>query len=64
MHLQAMLRDVRDFKVFRALETNPDRPLARLRMRKSVTDLHARAEATGRIVGERQDRDDPPLPTA
>jgi hypothetical protein len=40
---------VRDFKVYRTLENDPDGPLAYRRMRKGVADLHQRAEVSRRI---------------
>jgi len=52
LRLENLLRNVRDFKVYRTLENDPDGPLAYRRMRKGVADLHQRAEV-GRKINER-----------
>jgi hypothetical protein len=52
LRLENLLRNVRDFKVYRTLENDPDGPLAYRRMRKGVADLHRRAEV-GRKINER-----------
>jgi hypothetical protein len=52
LRLENLLRNVRDFKVYRAVEGNPEGPKAYLRMRKGVADMHGRAEV-GRKINER-----------
>jgi len=37
------MQDPEDFKVYRRPEGSPDSPLAWLRMRKGIADLHRRA---------------------
>jgi hypothetical protein len=49
LRLETQLRNVRDFKVFRTSENDPDGPMANLRMRKGVADLHHRAEVSSKI---------------
>jgi hypothetical protein len=50
LRLEALLRNVRDFKVYRTSENDPDGPLAYLRMRQGVADLHQRAEVSRKIT--------------
>jgi hypothetical protein len=52
LRLETLLRNVRDFKVYRTSENNPDGPMSYLRMRQGVADLHQRAEVS-RKVNER-----------
>jgi hypothetical protein len=52
LRLENLLINVRDFKVFRQREGDPDGPMAYLRLRKGVADLHRRAEL-GRKINER-----------
>lgn len=52
LRLETLLRDVRDFKVYRTSENDPNGKMAYLRMRKGVADLHQRAEVS-RKVNER-----------
>ncbi len=52
LRLENLLRNVRDFKVFRTLENKPDGPMAYRRMRQGVADLQQRAEV-GRKINER-----------
>jgi len=52
LRLENLLRNVRDFKVYRTLENDPDGPMAYRRMRQGVADLHQRAEV-GRKINER-----------
>jgi hypothetical protein len=52
LRLENLLRNVRDFKVYRTLENKPDGPMAYHRMRQGVADLHQRAEV-GRKINER-----------
>jgi hypothetical protein len=52
LRLENLLRNVRDFKVLRTLENDPDGPLAYRRMRQGVADLHQRA-AVSRKINER-----------
>lgn len=49
LRLENLLRNVRDFKVYRTLENDPAGPLAYRRMRKGVADLHQRAEVSRKI---------------
>jgi hypothetical protein len=52
LRLETLLRDERDFKVYRTKENDPDGEMSYLRMRKGVADLHQRAEVS-RKVNER-----------
>lgn len=52
LRLETSLHDVREFKVYRTKETDPDGEMSYLRMRKGVADLHQRAEVS-RKVNER-----------
>ncbi len=52
LRLENLLRNVRDFKVYRTLENDPEGPMAYRRMRQGVADLHQRAEV-GRKINER-----------
>jgi hypothetical protein len=52
LRLENMLINVRDFKVFRTRENDPDGPMEYLRMRKAVADIHRRAEV-GQKINER-----------
>jgi len=52
LRLENSLRDVRDFKVYRTLENDPDGAMAYRRLRQGVADLHRRAEV-GRKINER-----------
>jgi len=49
LRLETNLYNVRDFKVYRTKENDPDGPMSYLRMRKGVADLHARAEVCSKI---------------
>lgn len=50
LRLEALLRNVRDFKVYRTSENDPNGPPAYLRMRQGVADLHQRAEVSRKIT--------------
>jgi hypothetical protein len=50
LRVETLLRNLRDFKVYRTSESNPDGPLAYLRMRQGVADLHQRAEVSRKIT--------------
>ena len=52
LRLETLLRNERDFKVYRTKENDPDGERSYLRMRKGVADLHQRAEVS-RKVNER-----------
>jgi hypothetical protein len=52
LRLENLLIDVRHFKVFRRREGHRDGPLEYLRLRKSVADIHRRADL-GRSINER-----------
>lgn len=52
LRLENLLIDVRDFKVLRRREGHRDGPLEYLRLRKSVADIHRRADL-GRSINER-----------
>jgi hypothetical protein len=52
LRLETVLRNLRDFKVYRAREGDPDGPKEYLRMRQGVADLHGRA-VVSRKVNER-----------
>ena len=52
LRVEASLRNVRDFKVYRTKENDPQGEMSYLRMRKGVADLHQRAEVC-RKVSER-----------
>ena len=52
LRLETLLRNLRDFKVYRSKEGDPDGPKEYLRMRQGVADLHGRAEVS-RKVNER-----------
>jgi hypothetical protein len=52
LRLETSLHDVREFKVYRTKENDPDGAMSYLRMRKGVADLHQRAEVS-RKVNER-----------
>lgn len=49
LRLESLLRNVRDFKVYRTLENDPEGPMAYRRMRQGVADLHGRAEVSQKI---------------
>jgi hypothetical protein len=49
LRLENMLFSVRDFKVFRRKEGDPQGPLEYLRLRKGVADIHGRAELGQKI---------------
>jgi hypothetical protein len=49
LRLETLLRNLRDFKVYRAKEGEPDGPKQYLRMRQGVSDIHGRAEVSQRI---------------
>src|SRR5258708_28010050 len=51
LRLENLLINVRDFKVYRTKENDPDGPMSYLRMRKGVADLHRRAEVGQKING-------------
>ena len=46
LRVELTMEDPEDFKVFRRPEGNADSPLAWLRMRKGIADLHRRAEVS------------------
>jgi hypothetical protein len=50
LRLEALLRMVRDFKVYRTRENDPDGPKEYLRMRQGVADLHGRAKVSRKIT--------------
>jgi hypothetical protein len=50
LRVEASLHQVRDFKVYRTAENDPDGPQTYLRMRKGVADLHQRAEVSRKIT--------------
>lgn len=52
LRLENLLINVRDFKVFRQREGDPDGPMQYLRLRKGVADMHRRAEL-GQKINER-----------
>jgi hypothetical protein len=52
LRLENLLSNVRDFKVFRQREGDPDGPMEYLRLRKGVADMHRRAEV-GQKINER-----------
>jgi hypothetical protein len=52
LRLENLLLNVRDFKVYRRREGHHDGPLEYLRLRKSVADIHRRADL-GRSINER-----------
>ena len=52
LRVETLLHNVRDFKVYRTSEADPDGPLAYRRMRQGVADLHQRAEVS-RTITER-----------
>jgi hypothetical protein len=52
LRLENLLINVRDFKVFRTREGDPDGPMEYLRLRKGVADVHRRAEL-GQKINER-----------
>ena len=49
LRLETLLRDERDFKVYRTKENDPDGKMSYLRMRKGVADLHQRAEVSRKV---------------
>jgi hypothetical protein len=49
LRLENLLINVRDFKVFRRREGDTDGPMEYLRLRKSVADMHRRAQIGQRI---------------
>lgn len=49
LRLENLLLNVRDFKVFRTREGDPDGPQEYLRLRKGVADMHRRAELGSKI---------------
>jgi hypothetical protein len=49
LRLENLLRNVRDFKVYRTLENDPDGPMAYRRLRQGVADLHRRAQVSRKI---------------
>jgi len=52
LRLENLLINVRDFKVYRTKENDPEGPMSYLRMRKGVADIHGRAQV-GRKINER-----------
>jgi hypothetical protein len=46
LRAEMTMEDPEDFKVYRRPEGEPDKPLAWLRMRKGIADLHRRAEVS------------------
>jgi hypothetical protein len=55
LRLENLLINVRDFKVYRTKENDPDGPMSYLRMRKGVADIHPRAEVGKKINGRYAD---------
>jgi hypothetical protein len=49
LRIETLLRNVRDFKVYRAREGQAEGPKEYLRMRQGVADLHGRAEVSQRV---------------
>jgi hypothetical protein len=49
LRIETLLRNLRDFKVYRAKEGDPEGPKEYLRMRQGVADVHGRAEASQKI---------------
>lgn len=49
LRLETLLRDERDFKVYRTKENDPEGEPSYLRMRKGVADLHQRAEVSRKV---------------
>ena len=49
LRLETLLRDERDFKVYRTKENDPDGKMSYLRMRKGVADMHQRAEVSRKV---------------
>jgi hypothetical protein len=49
LRLETLLRNLRDFKVYRAKEGDPEGPKEYLRMRQGVADIHGRAEVSQKI---------------
>lgn len=49
LRLETLLRNVRNFKVYRTREGNPEGPKEYLRMRQGVADLHGRAQVCAKI---------------
>lgn len=50
LRVEPSLRNVRDFKVYRTKENDPDGEMSYLRMRKGVADLHQRAEVSRKVA--------------
>jgi hypothetical protein len=49
LRIETLLRNVRDFKVYRAKEGDPAGPKSYLRMRQGVADLHGRATVSQKV---------------
>lgn len=49
LRIETLLRNLRDFKVYRSKEGEPDGPKSYLRMRQGVADVHGRAEVSQKI---------------
>jgi len=49
LRIETLLRNLRDFKVYRTKEGDPDGPQSYLRMRQGVADVHGRAEVSQKI---------------
>lgn len=49
LRVETLLRDERDFKVYRTKENDPQGEMSYLRMRKGVADLHQRAEVSRKV---------------
>jgi hypothetical protein len=49
LRIETLLRNLRDFKVYRTKEGDPDGPKAYLRMRQGVADVHGRAVASQKV---------------
>jgi hypothetical protein len=49
LRIETLLRNLRDFKVYRTKEGDTDGPKAYLRMRQGVADMHARAVASQKV---------------
>ena len=49
LRIETLLRNLRDFKVYRAVEGAPEGPKAYRRMRQGVADVHGRAEVSQKV---------------
>jgi hypothetical protein len=55
LRIETQLRNLRDFKVYRAKEGDPEGPKEYLRMRQGVADVYGRAEVSQKINGRYAD---------